>query len=125
MALCSCSRVWSPRISSTRLITLLANFSLVGPPTRKTVRTYRFAGGAAWLTVGVAAGRLALVAVAGLRAGLRLFHGGIWSSGTSTSSERGWPGWRRISPFRSSIFTIWFTDGGETHMAAAISDSAG
>jgi nucleoside-diphosphate-sugar epimerase len=31
---------------------------------------------------------------------------GISSSGTRTRSERGWPGWRWISPFFSSIFTI-------------------
>ena len=37
----------------------------------------------------------------------------------------GLAGMARISPFFSSIFTIWFTEGGETQRAAAISDSAG
>src|SRR5262245_6658134 len=125
MASWSCSSVWSPRISITRLITLLANFLLIGPPAKKTESTYKFAGIAAWVPVGVAAERFAGLAGAGLRAGLRLFHAGISSSGTSTWTERGSPGRRWINPFLSSIFTIWFTDGGETHRAAAISDSAG
>ena len=30
-----------------------------------------------------------------------------------------------FSTILSRIFTIWFTDGGEKHMAAALSDSAG
>src|SRR5262249_48042320 len=42
-----CPRVWSPRISIVRLITLFANSSLVGPPVKKTASTYKFAGGAA------------------------------------------------------------------------------
>src|SRR4051794_16976408 len=106
----------------TRLISLLANFLLVGPLSRKIDRTYRFCGAVA----GFAETRLGrLAAPVGPRACLRLFQGGISSSGTTTSIERGCPGWRRIRPLFSSIFTIWFTDGGETHMAEAISVSAG
>jgi hypothetical protein len=30
-----------------------------------------------------------------------------------------------MSPFLSSVFIIWLTEGGETPIASAISDSAG
>jgi len=43
----------------------------------------------------------------------------------SSSMLRATPGWRRIRPARSSVRTIWWTEGGVTRKWRCISASAG
>jgi hypothetical protein len=53
------------------------------------------------------------------------FHFGRELGAAKITMDRAAPGSRRMSPFLSSVFIIWFADGGETPIASAISDSAG
>ena len=50
---------------------------------------------------------------------------GRHSGATRTSMLRATPGWRRISPTRSSVSTIWCTEGGLTPKWRWMSASAG